>query len=345
MSEPKNIVLITPGFPSDESDHLCMPYVQTALKQMIESHKHLSITVIALQYPYSKTPYTWFGISVFPCGGNNRPFPAKLLYWRKALKHLSRLHKEYQVDVVHSLWLSECTYLAQRWTSKNNVKHIATAMGQDVLPTNKYLKRINLDKLGLIALSEFQNKKLIKTTGRVADKLIPFGLDAEPNAAGTKDVDILGVGSLIKLKDYRLFLHVVVATIKSKPDLKVVLVGDGPENAQLKALAKSLNIDGNVEFKGNLSRPKVLELMKRSKVFLHTSTFESQGYVFNEALANGMSIVSRNVGVAEASDRWLICAKEQEMADCIVSLLDRKFEPTTFFPVRHTIEEYENLYA
>jgi glycosyltransferase involved in cell wall biosynthesis len=344
MSTAKNIVLITPGFPTSESDYLCMPYLQTFLKQVEKDHEDLSIRIISLQYPYSASSYDWHGIKVFACGGANRPFPIRLFYWRKALNQLSKLHKEKKVDVVHSLWLGECTYLAQRWATSHKVKHVATAMGQDVLTSNRYLNRINLDKLTSVLLSDFQNQELEKTLGRGTGHVIPWGLDAMTGTENPREIDILGVGSFIKLKDYELFLAVIALVVKTYSKLRVTLIGDGPEKARLEQLAKTLNITDNIKFLGEVPRPNVLETMQRSNVFLHTSTYESQGYVLNEALASGMSIVSRKVGLAEASGRWSICETRQEMADASLSLLGQTFEPISIMSVQKTIEGYKRLY-
>lgn len=345
MNAVKNIYILTPGFPSEESDYSCMPYLQTYLRQIASSHADLKITVIALQYPFSSEPYSWLRIKVFPCSGNNRSFPMKLRYWRKALQLLDKGNEEKKIDVVHSLWLTECTYLAQRWTRLNNVKHVATAMGQDVLPTNRYLNRIDLGKMTTVAVSSFQNFELKKTVGSAADHLIPWGMNVETFIEKDRNIDILGVGSLTKLKDYGLFLKVIAMVVQANPNVNVALIGDGPERANLERLAKSLSISNNVQFMGMVSRPVVLETMKRSKVFLHSSSYESQGFVFNEAFANGMSIVSRKTGSAVASDRWLIGETESEMAQHVITLMDKEFPSESLMSVDQTIAQYKDLFS
>ena len=344
MMAPKNIVILTPGFPSDESDDCCMPYLQVYLKEMAARNKLFKFRVVSVQYPYEPNCYNWHGIPVSAIGGKNRRFPMRLHYWRKTWTQLSRLHREEPIDVVHSLWLSECTFLAQKWTNSNRVKHITTAMGQDVLTQNRYLNRINFDGLPTAVVSSVQGKYLEKSTGKQATRIIPWGLDKFDVNEAERSIDILGVGALTVLKDFGLFLKVIATVLKTNPNIKATLIGDGPERPHLEALAKALKISDSVKFLGNVSRPKVLDLMTRSKVFLHTSTFESQGYVFNEAMANGMSIVSRKVGLAEPSVRWLICETEQEMAGDVISLLEQDFKPLALLPVQETIEAYEKLY-
>ena len=344
MTDRKHIVLLTPGFPADESDDVCMPYLQTYLKEVVKRNEEFKFSVITLQYPYKSKSYFWFGMRVFPCGGGNRLFPVRLYYWQKAMKFLSRIHREEKIDIVHSLWLSECTYLAQKWTKSNRVKHVATAMGQDVLPKNKYLKRINFDSMIIASVSDFQNERLNQTIGRSANCVVPWGIEELTSLQTERNIDVLGVGSLTTLKCYDVFLAVVASVLKDHPNIKIVLIGDGPERPNLERLAKQLGIADQVQFLGKLKREKVLETMNRSKVLLHTSSFESQGFVFNEAIACGMSIVSKKVGIAEQSERWVISATEKEMADGIKALLQREFEPQTLISVKNTVAEYEKLY-
>jgi 1,2-diacylglycerol 3-alpha-glucosyltransferase len=345
MKDIKHILIVTPGFPADESDDTCMPYLQTYLKEAARINSGLRFTVIALQYPYESRNYTWNRIQVFSCGGRNRPFPLRFYYWRKALNQLSHFHQKEKIDVVHSFWLSECTYLAQKWTTSNNVRHIATAMGQDVLPENKYLKRINLDSLSIAVLSKFQNEEMRATVGKDADEIISFGMTKRDNQSNKRSIDVLGVGSLIKLKNYEQFLKVVALVLKAKPELKVVLIGDGPELENLKLLAETLGIKDCVSFLGHVTRKDVLDLMTKAKVLLHTSTFESQGFVFNEAIASGMAVVARKVGIASESERWKVSESGADMAGSILSLLEKNYEPETLIPIQQTIEAYKKLYG
>ncbi len=143
MNGKQHVCLITPGFPKDEQDDTCMPYLQTYLKESVAQNNQIEFSVISLQYPYSNKPYFWHGIPVFPCGGKNRPFPTRVFYWIRAFRQLSAIDQRKKIDVVHSLWLTECSYLGQWWTRFSHIPHIATAMGQDVLPKNRYLRILN----------------------------------------------------------------------------------------------------------------------------------------------------------------------------------------------------------
>lgn len=345
MKQAKHILILTPGFPSDEKDDTCMPYLQVFLKEASKQKYGLTFSIITIQYPYKSGSYFWFGIPVYSCGGGNRSFPLRFYYWRKAWKKLHQIHTKKPIDAVHSLWLSECTLVAQKWTGRNNVKHIATAMGQDVLKSNRYLRQINLNSLSLVAVSNYQNNSLQKSVGKSASKIIPWGTESFKCNGSKRTIDVLGVGSLTHLKAFDSFLRIVARVVKSHSNLRVTLIGSGPEQDNLEHLTHSLKIEKNVQFLGQIQHKKVLEIMQQSKVLLHTSTYESQGFVFNEAIASGMAIVSKQVGLAKRSERWAICQSESEMATCVESKLKQEFNAEALMPVESTVNQYIGLYA
>ena len=86
--------------------------------------------------------------------------------------------------------------------------------------------------------------------------------------------------------------------------------------------------------------------MERSKVLVHTSSFESQGYVFLEAMSRGMSIVSFDVGIAIASNKWHVAKSNDDFKSAILNLLsqEKKYIPKYPYLIEGTIESYSKLY-
>jgi len=86
--------------------------------------------------------------------------------------------------------------------------------------------------------------------------------------------------------------------------------------------------------------------MQRSKIFIHPSKFEGSGYVFAEALVNGMNIVSYNIGCAHRNPKWFIAQNEQEIINITINLLASKldFSAVNPFPLTETVNRYASLY-
>jgi glycosyltransferase involved in cell wall biosynthesis len=92
-----------------------------------------------------------------------------------------------------------------------------------------------------------------------------------------------------------------------------VLIGDGPERESLQSAVAEHGLAANIELLGELPRPRVIEYFLRSRIFLHPSLYEGQGYVFLEALHAGLSVVSFAVGHRPPSPRVHLCRDADEM--------------------------------
>jgi glycosyltransferase involved in cell wall biosynthesis len=350
----RNIVVITPGFPADESDFLCIPPLQ-ALVREIKDKKLAHITVISIHYPFTRGDYQWHGVTIHACGGANRRW-MRLFILNRAAKIFKQINKEQQIDGIHSFWLNDSAVTGYMMAKKFKYPHWVTLMGQDALPTNRFInffKRIKQSRkknyLETIVLSGFHNQQLLKTTGREADHIIPWGLDTSylpPFQRMPRTIDLLAVGSLIRLKNYDLFLEVISILKKTRPDISCMLIGDGPERLNLEKLALKLELQHNLTFTGVLPRTEILEIMMQSKVFVHPSSYESYGFVFAEALFAGMYLVTTPVGIAEASPKWKLVNDTKQWPEIIDQVLSEgnDFTSTMLEDIRETALAYRRVW-
>ena len=220
-------------------------------------------------------------------------------------------------------------------------------MGQDVKKSNRYLSMLKNKNIKLIALSKNQSEQFFNLSKRSVEKIIHWGIDDQGLSNSERDIDLLAVGSLIPLKNYSLFVNVVSEAAKIYPKIKTALVGEGPELSNLKNIVKERGIERNIEFKGLLNRKDIFKLMQRSKIFVHPSLFEGSGYVFAEALVNGMNIVSFNVGYAQENPKWFIVNNEEEFFTTTKKMLNERldFYPVNLFPIAETVINYASLYG
>lgn len=345
MINNKHIVIITPGFPADENDFLTIPPLQEFLKSFKSSFPLSKITVLAFQYPYQIKKYNWNGIKVISFAGKNKSVTKPML-WRRIIKEAKIINEEESFTVIHSLWLGECAMIGNILATKFNCTHVCTLMGQDVKRSNKYLRLLKKKKIKIVALSKNQSDQFFDLTNKNADEIIHWGIDDMPVSNGERDVDLLAVGSLIPLKNYSLFTKLVEKIKPINPDIKCILAGTGPDELSLKLLAKEKGVENNIEFTGILSRTEIFKLMQRSKIFIHPSKFEGAGYVFAEALVNGMNIVSFNVGYAQPHPKWFIAVDEEDFISITLNLLTSKldFSAVNPFPLTETVKRYASLY-
>lgn len=347
MSKEKYILLLTPGFPKDENDYMCIPPLQDFLLTLKKNFSSVNINVAAFQYPFTQNRYSWNNISVFSFGGRNSKLK-KILVWDSAITLAKYLNEKNQLDIVHSLWFGECAFVGNRISSRFNIKHICTLMGQDVSAKNIYLRLLNKNKLTIVSLSQNQSNLFRQITKRNVDEEIFWGVHKQYYDSSIKrEIDLLGVGSLINLKNYKAFINVVHKLKSQFTSIRSMIIGDGKLRSKLSQQAKQLGLQNNIEFTGNLKRSEVFEIMKRSKILLHPSLFEGSGLIFAEALANGMHIVSYNVGYANENEKWNIAKNEDELYHHCRKLLNNNlsFEPKNIFPIEETVNRYAKLYG
>ncbi len=345
MINNKHIVIITPGFPADENDFLTIPPLQEFLKSFKSSFPLSKITVLAFQYPYQIKKYNWNGITVISFAGKNKSVTKPML-WHRIIKEAKIINEEVPITVIHSLWLGECAMIGNILSNKFTCNHVCTLMGQDVKSSNKYLRLLKNKKIKIVALSKNQSDQYFNLTNKNADEIIHWGIDDIPVSNCERDIDLMAVGSLIPLKNYSLFIKLIEKITQNNPGIKCILAGTGPEELSLKQLAKEKGLEKNINFTGILNRPEIFKLMQRSKIFIHPSKFEGSGYVFAEALANGLNIVSFNVGYAQPHPKWFIAVDEEDFVNITLNLLTSKldFTPANPFPLAETVNRYSSLY-
>jgi 2-deoxystreptamine N-acetyl-D-glucosaminyltransferase/2-deoxystreptamine glucosyltransferase len=76
----------------------------------------------------------------------------------------------------------------------------------------------------------------------------------------------------------------------------LIVIGWGPLEAGLRRRADELRISNHVTFTGEVDGPSHIAALD---ILAHTATFEAFAYVFLEAFAAGIPIVTTRVGVAE----------------------------------------------
>lgn len=105
-----------------------------------------------------------------------------------------------------------------------------------------------------------------------------------------EEFQILTVGRL-SLEKRQEILFKAMKYSKYKDKIKLVVAGQGPRNKKLRKLAKKLNL--NVTF-GFYSQNELIEIIKKSDLYVHTAEIETEGISVLEALAGGLVPVLSN---------------------------------------------------
>jgi glycosyltransferase involved in cell wall biosynthesis len=127
-------------------------------------------------------------------------------------------------------------------------------------------------------------------------------------------------------------LHVLLAAADllrfTIPQLEVRIVGGGPEAYRLKSLCNEKNLQGIVNWLGNISQSALVAEYSRCHVFCLPSVQESFGIVFLEAMASGKPIIAARAGSAPEVVKHGILA-EPDDAQSLAEAIERLYRDAT----------------
>ena len=120
---------------------------------------------------------------------------------------------------------------------------------------------------------------------------------------------MLGIGRLVDKKGFDILLDSFAAIAKSRPDVRLVVVGDGDRRAALESQAHTLGIADRVTFTGPRPQQIVAEWLRRAHVLVAPCRVGEDGNqdalptVLIEALGAGLPTISTPVaGITEIID-------------------------------------------
>jgi len=148
------------------------------------------------------------------------------------------------------------------------------------------------------------------TLGIKKDRIIlnPPGVDRKlfHCTAKSKYPSMVYFGGMRKYKRPGEILYLLKSILSKIGDIKVFIVGTGPEEQSMKRLASELNVQNYVEFKGRISSEELSDIVGSSWLNVHTSVTEGWGYSILEASAAGTPTVAYGVpGVRDAVEDGL----------------------------------------
>lgn len=133
---------------------------------------------------------------------------------------------------------------------------------------------------------------------------LPLGrleMRAAPPATD-EGVRLLYIGRLVPVKGADVLVRAMPAILADHPDVRLDIVGDGPERASIEAIASDLRLSGAVSFHGARDHAAVLEALRAAHVLvvpgrtMPSGQAETSSMVFKEALAFGVPVAATASG-------------------------------------------------
>jgi 1,2-diacylglycerol 3-alpha-glucosyltransferase len=168
--------------------------------------------------------------------------------------------------------------------------------------------------------------------------VIPTGIDLTPyqeangrsirqqRGWGDDQRIIVSIGRLAPEKNFNTLLEAMQVAMQQHADIRLALIGEGPDKSALEKLAKKLNIADRVEFIGRIPFAEVPAYLKAADIFSFASITETQGLVTMEAMAADLPVVAVEASgtsdiVEHEKDGLLTRNNSQSLADGLDRIL------------------------
>ncbi|HHZ8494125.1 TPA: glycosyltransferase [Enterobacter mori] len=232
------------------------------------------------------------------------------------LQPLDLIHAHFAIDGLYALKLAQ----------KKGIPLVTTLHGFDVTVSNKDLlasrspawinyllhqHKVKSQGDKFICVSDFIARQALQH-GFPESKIIQhyIGIDVNKYQPRAKEDDqgiILHVARLVEKKGTAVLINAVKQVKLLNPDVKLVIIGEGPLLDGLKAQVTSLGLDQTVTFTGALPHVDVMAWMRKASMLVlpsitaKTGDAEGLGMVLLEAAVTGVPVIgTQHGGIPEA---------------------------------------------
>jgi teichuronic acid biosynthesis glycosyltransferase TuaC len=316
---PIQVLTLTPFYPS-ERDDASGCFVSEPLDALAKTG--VGNAVFAMQPWYrgrllpkeSRVPAQWLRYFSLP-GGFGLPTAGAFAFAR-IVGMVRELQRSHQIDLIHAHAPLPCGHAAMLLSKELGLPYVVSVHGLDAFSkaqvsgtAGEWCRRISQSvyrsSRRVICISEHVREKVLEGTGQLCRTSVVyngvdpdlFSPDIEPSSGGPV---VLCVGNLLPIKGHEVLVRAVASLALEYPALTLEVIGHGPEQSHLQALALQLGIGKRVRFLGRQSRGQVAAAMRRCTVFALPSRYEGLGCVYLEAMSAGKPVIGcRGQGIGE----------------------------------------------
>ncbi|HLW25254.1 MAG TPA: glycosyltransferase family 4 protein [Steroidobacteraceae bacterium] len=241
-------------------------------------------------------------------------FPSMLAYLPMALARGGRLRGEF--DVINTHFVVPTGPVGERLARAHRIPNVLSVHGGDLYDPSKpssphrhpWLRAPIRRMLRRASALVGQSRNTLEHVERIygvkrASELIPLGIDPPPAvpAAARAELGIpeaalvlVSVGRVVARKAAPQLIEAMARA--ERPVMHLVLIGEGPELAAVRAAAEARGLAARVHLLGQVSEERKYALLALADVFASTSQHEGFGLVFLEAMALGLPVVCYDHG-------------------------------------------------
>ena len=151
----------------------------------------------------------------------------------------------------------------------------------------------------VVPLSRSSRQGLVDGLGHRADgvHVVEPGIHPRFSPAGRRDPGglVVSVGRLTASKRVDVLIRAFAEAGDRFPDLRLEVIGEGPEEAGLRSLVAELGVAGSVAFRGRVTDAELVDAYRRARLVASASISEGWGMTLTEAAACGTPAVATDI--------------------------------------------------
>ena len=170
---------------------------------------------------------------------------------------------------------------------------------------------------------------------------------------------LLSVGRLVPWKGFKVLIELMPDILQEIPEIKLVIVGSGPQKEELEKIIEKLNLQDKVILTGQLGKEDVFEQMRKTDILVLNTEYEGFAHLLIEASNRGIPIIATNIGgnlelIENNKEGILVQPNDKEAIKNAVmkifqddifreKIIQNAFEKSKQFSIQNTLDNLEKL--
>jgi glycosyltransferase involved in cell wall biosynthesis len=260
---------------------------------------------------------------------------------------LRRLHRRWPFDLVHAHNAIPAGDAVRR--ARSGAPLVVSVHGGDVFFTaprhGEARVRSVFEHARLVLANSGGVEQMCRVLGAARTGVVRLGADVPAEQPPRDSTTLVTVAHLVGRKRHADVLRALWVLRDRRPDLRYLVIGDGPERRPLEQLTAELDLDERVTFTGQLDPDEALARVRQCAAMVLPSVDEAFGMAYVEAMAGGLPVIG-SVGepgpqeIAAAGDgiRLVPPGDVERLAREIDELFDRDTLVALGRKARRTVE-------
>ena len=107
---------------------------------------------------------------------------------------------------------------------------------------------------------------------------------------------IISIGRIVKWKGFGAVIDIFSGLIKNRPQLKLIIIGDGPERGNLELKIGGSGLGNHIALLGKINHEEIFKYLRASDIFILNTAYEGFSHQLVEALGAGIPVITTACG-------------------------------------------------